>query len=458
MSRRRIAALIAVLPWIGLADASWAQEASRGERPTPDTVEDLGGALQGAFEEEPEPLPPLVPWFRGWVKDLPPFIRDTELVFNARTYHFDSFRPDRSRSQAWAIGGALSYRSGWLFDRLRVGTAMYTSQPIVAPDDRDGTGLLQPGQRGYTVLGQGFAEIKLREENTITVYRQEVDLPYINRADTRMTPNTFEAYLARGAIKDIPRFGDLNLVAGWIQKIRRRSENSFDDMAEAAGVPGGDDGLATITLRARPWEGFYFGITNHLLPDAFNTLYGEGSWVGDLTDEWQLRLEGQFTVQQSIGKEQLQRDPFDTWQLAGRAAVSWKGAILTLAGSVTSTDAALLKPFGLSPSYLSLLLSDFDRAGEGALLVGLSYDFERIGVRGLSGFFNLAGGFDATEPRSSQRFADQLEFDLTVDYRFHGRWVEGLWVRARYGFNSVQGAPRDANEVRIIVNFDIPIL
>ncbi len=458
-SGRRIVAVLTTLSALLFAAPARAQEASRGERPTPDSVDDLGGALQGAFEPEEEELrPPLLPWVRRWMQKLPPFLRDTELVFNARTYYFDSWRPDDTRSQAWAIGGALSYRSGWAFDRIRLGAALYTSQRLVGPRDRDGTGLLRERQKGYTVAGQGFAELKLAENNTIRLYRQEVDLPYVNRADTRMTPNTFEAYLARGAIRDVPGIGELKFVTGWIQKIRKQSNNTFRDMAEEAGVRGGDAGLATVTLRARPYEGFYFGLTNHLVPDAFNTLYGEGSWVGDISDEWQLRLEGQFTVQSSIGKEELERDPFDTWQLAGRIAASWKGFIFTAAGSVTGTDAELLKPYGLSPSYLALLLSDFDRAGEGAVLLGMSYDFERIGVRGLSSFFNLAAGFDATEPRSTEEFADQLEFNLTVDYRFHGKWIEGLWVRARYGFNTVEGARRDANEVRIIVNYDIPIL
>jgi hypothetical protein len=30
-----------------------------------------------------------------------------------------------------------------------------------------------------------------------------VDLPYVNKADTRMTPNTFEAYLVRGSFDEV---------------------------------------------------------------------------------------------------------------------------------------------------------------------------------------------------------------------------------------------------------------
>ena len=38
---------------------AWAQEVSRGAQPTPDSVEELGGALQEAFEEDKR----VVGWF-----------------------------------------------------------------------------------------------------------------------------------------------------------------------------------------------------------------------------------------------------------------------------------------------------------------------------------------------------------------------------------------------------------
>jgi hypothetical protein len=71
------------------------------------------------------------------------------------------------------MGGALAYRSGWLLDRLQVGTTFYWSDHLYSPKDKDGTLLLKPGQHGYTVLGQLFGRVKLFDENFINLYRIE---------------------------------------------------------------------------------------------------------------------------------------------------------------------------------------------------------------------------------------------------------------------------------------------
>src|SRR5213076_388980 len=66
------------------------------------------------------------------------------------------------------------------------------------PDDRDGTLLLAPGQNGYTVLGEFYAELRIVKDVGITVGAKGYDTPFINRNDVRMTPNTFEAIVLQG--------------------------------------------------------------------------------------------------------------------------------------------------------------------------------------------------------------------------------------------------------------------
>ena len=127
---------------------------------------------------------------------------------------------------------------------------------------------------------------------------------------------------------------------------------------------------------------------------------------------------------------------------------------------MTSSAGRIQSPYGFSPTYLGLMQSDFDRAGEEAWLVGLSYDFARVGLEGLSGFVNFAMGYDARDPRSAERFASQYEVDLTVDYRFAG-WrglLEGLWLRVRASSRGLEGAPTASHQIRVIVNYDLPIL
>src|SRR6266513_1151312 len=64
--------------------------------------------------------------------------------------------------------------------------------------------LLAPGQNGYTVLGEFYAELRIVKDVGITVGAKGYDTPFINRNDTRMTPNTFEAVVLQGRYE----FGD----------------------------------------------------------------------------------------------------------------------------------------------------------------------------------------------------------------------------------------------------------
>ena len=61
--------------------------------------------------------------------------------------------------------------------------------------------LLAPGQNGYTVLGEFYAELRIIKDLGITVGAKGYDTPFINRNDVRMTPNTFEAIVLQGRTK-----------------------------------------------------------------------------------------------------------------------------------------------------------------------------------------------------------------------------------------------------------------
>jgi hypothetical protein len=427
--------------------AAWAQESSRGEAPTPDTAEDLAGPLQSAFEEEPAPAG-RIPALEKLRQKLPPFLRDTELTFRLRTFYWYEETIDDANPRALTVGGALVYESGQLKDVFSIGTSLYFSEPLWAPSDGDGTGLLRPGQDGYFVAGGGWARFRYRGQS-LQLYRQVVDLPYVNKADTRMTPNTFEAYMLRGSFSGVPRLGQVNYVIGWIDKIRRRDQDDFVPMSEAAGVPGSDDGMFTTTFRSRPSDQSYLGVTNHFVPDTFNTFYAEASYVRSferilrhpLDDSLGFRFEGQVTWQRGVGAEQL--GAFDAVNFSWRSALSYRGAIFTIATSVTGEDGEIQKPWGLYPGYLGLMQSDFDRSGESAWLLGLSYE-------------NYAEGFNGLLVNTST-VTNERAVDATIDYKPKEGWYRGIWLRVRGSWLKVKGAGT-ATQVRVILNYDFPIL
>ena len=140
--------------------------------------------------------------FREWqLEKRRQALKDTKFELNLRSFYFDRSDFNGSEKQAWAIGGWLGVKTGYFLDHVAFGATVYTSNPIYAPDDRDGTLLLAPGQNGYTVLGEFYAELRIVKDVGITVGAKGYDTPFINRNDTRMTPNTFEAIVLQGRTK-----------------------------------------------------------------------------------------------------------------------------------------------------------------------------------------------------------------------------------------------------------------
>jgi hypothetical protein len=102
------------------------------------------------------------------------------------------------------------------------------------------------------------------------------------------------------------------------------------------------------------------------------------------------------------------------------------------------------------------MVEDFDRAGENAWLIGLSYHFKRIGLKGLSAYTNYAYG--NTPDRGSFASADQSEWDMTVDYKPQSHLLDGLWLRLRRASVERNNSGNDLIDYRIILNYEMQFL
>ena len=214
-----------------------------------------------------------MPQLAEGMEQLPPFLRDTSVTLHLRSFYFNRLNSDDTQNEAWAFGGWLAYKSGWLWDTFALGAVGYTSQPLYAPEDTGGTNLLRPSARNpqdsILVLGQAYAQLRYRKCALVTGYRQLVDEGYVNPQDSRMVPNTFEGVTMKGTI------GPIGYNAGYLTAIKLRQENQFHNMAEAAGVVGGQNrGLVLTRLSSEPFSGLSLYAANYLVPDVFNTAYG----------------------------------------------------------------------------------------------------------------------------------------------------------------------------------------
>ncbi len=444
--RARASRWIVCLSVLAFGLPASAAERELDEASPPSSAEEIQTPIERVFPDEDE-RSPLFPRLSARLQSLSPFLADTRLEARFRSFYLRNDRANGSLSEALTTGGSLYYRSGWLADFFAVEVEGFTSQPLYAPQDRDGTGLLRPVQDGYSSLGVANARLRYRGIELIG-FRQYLDLPYVNRSDSRMTPNTFESItLAKPE-------GPFRFSAGYTWNIKRRTSADFESLTQSLGLEQ-DRGLAHAGVVWNATKGLHLGAIAGVIPDVYAGLYSELGFVRPIADELEARIDMQFTYLEAIGDDLLGPALGSAWNVGVRSASSWMSAVLRLGVSVTGSKNELVSLFGTSPSYADLMQRTFNRANEKALLVSLSYDFTDLGVDGLTLIANFAAGFDGK--LAGQR-GDAQELDVTMDYRLTEGLLENFWLRARASWLRDELIDREATEVRVILRYDVPLL
>lgn len=440
--------LAAILAISGVAREGLASEAQLGEEPAPTTVEEVKDGFEKKGVERG------IPWLAQSRRGLvPSWLEGSRLDLHFRTYYLnhaeDSDDPTVAEHDraAWAYGGWLRWESPWWGDRVNLAAAYYTSQRIWGPKRLAGSRLLTEKQGGYSVLGLANVKIRHGELAQLTLYRQLLDVPFLNRQDSRMTPHTFEAATLAG------RFRGFDYSLGWVERIKPRASRRFLSMAEAAGAEGEDRGLAYVSLN---WsnEALSFGFTNQLTPDVLNNFYAEASWTRELANGIGLRIEGQVTDQRSVGDDLLTGTDFHTWRVGVRGVVTWNAVAFSLAYSWTDDERGIISPYGSDPNFLSTMQDDFEKAGDRALLFGLAHNFARWDLPNLTANVKFVFGQNRLRVSGGPN-VNSRQVEATLDYRLAEGRLRGLWFRLRGSY--LDDGPLVAGEVRAIINYDIPL-
>lgn len=384
-------------------------------------------------------------------EELPGFWEGSTLVLMPRSYYLDRDHDTPPDSAAWALGGALEYRSGWWRRRVRVGATLFTSQRLYGPEDEDGTQLLEPGQKGFSVLGEGFVTLRLAWQQGFRIGRQSFTLPYLSREDSRMVPNTFEA----AGFGNIAETG-LAYIAAYVDAIKRKDDDEFIPLSVAAGAAGSDEGMGLLGARYVFADGSLIAVTDQLSFDVMNTFFVKAERSFGLGADVSLRGYLQYTDQRSVGDELI--GEFDTHLFAAQAELFYPHWSFRLAASTAGNDRGIQSPYGGAANYLAVIVDTFDRAGEDAWMVGMSYDLSAIGVDGLSLFTNVVTG--NTPDAGPNASPDETEYDLTVDYRFRTGLLDGFWLRVRGAYIDQDEAVggNDVFDFRVILNYGLDLL
>ena len=434
---------------MGIALVFGGMTAAFGQAPSPGSVE------QGATPMDQIDLGLPYPGMQVFTTPPPevktPFIDDAKFDVHLRTFYFNRDQYTNSRSEAWALGGWIGLQSGWLANFFRAGAVVYTSQPLYAPDDRDGTLLLKPGQEGYTVLGQLYGEFKFTDRIFGAVGRKAYDTPYINTDDVRMTPNTFEAITVYGKAggKDGGKDGvpEWRFGGGYFTKIKEKNSDQFKWMSTVAGASV-DRGVYVAGANV-DGKDFSFGAINYYSDDVINIFYTEGKYSLPLANEYNLKLSAQYSDQRSTGDDLLTGQSFSTHQWGIKGDLKLGAALLTLAYTDTATGADMRNPWSGYPGYTSAQVKFFNRAGESAVMLRGAYDFSSHGAEGLSAYALWVYGSGRSAPAFNE---DEADFNLQWAPKTGA--LRGTSFRIRYAHVSQRGGgDPNINDFRVIVNY-----
>ena len=364
-----------------------------------------------------------------------------------RTFYFDTESISGAKSEAWAVGGWAGVRSPWWGDLFQFGVLGYTSQKLYGPDDKDGTKLLMPGQKSFSVLGEAWGALKVFDQ-TLTGYRQLVNRPYINPQDNRMVPNTFEAYTLTGAASGVSYTG------GYIAKMKTRNSDSFDWMSTVAGSKGTHKGVG---FEGATWDftkNGYLRMDEQYVTDLFNNFYVDAKYPIAIDAETLLVLGAQYTSQRSIGKEFI--GDFSTYHAGVQAALSRGPFGVQLYYTQNGNGFDSQNPFGDHASYLNLMHVAFNTAGEKTWAIGGNVNFASLGVPGLTASAIYASSNDRKNAANGALNPDREETDLRADYAFgKDTALSGLVATLRGGWLHQEGSPT-AFQLRAILNYAIP--
>ena len=370
-----------------------------------------------------------------------------EPVLQLRTYYFASDSLTGSQTAAWALGGWAGLRSPWLGDLFQAGVVGYTSQKLYGPEDKDGTKLLRPGQEPITVLGEAFGAVRILGQ-TITGYRQLVNRPFINPQDSRMVPNTFEAYTLTGAADTLAYTG------GYITKMKSRASESFVWMSNTAGGTGKQEGVVYAGGTWNFAKNGYVRLDEQYAVDVFNTFYVDGKYPIPIDDKTTLMLGAQYYPQSSVGEAQIR--VFSTYGLGLQGALAHGPVGLQLYYTQTGKGFDTQSPFGDHASYLNLMQVAFNTAGERAWGIGGNVDFAGLGVPGLTASAIYADGRDRVDDQTGAALPNQNETNVRVDYAIgKGTFLEGLTATFRYSWLRQDGSPQTATQLRAYLNYAV---
>jgi hypothetical protein len=209
-------------------------------------------------------------------------------------------------------------------------------------------------------------------------------------------------------------------------------------------------------------QGLTARLSSYYVPNILASGYADVAWFASLTDQIDFRLGGQFMVQGSNGANLLTGLPFSTWAGGLDVDLIWDRVTLSLIYTQIGSAAAWRSPYGTWPGYTDMIIRNFDRANEGAFMVGGKLDLGLVGLSGFALTTNVVFGNGAINSATGAPLPTSSEYDFTLDYLFENSavdwpdWLRPLWLRGRAALldQYQNGFLMPVRDYRLILNYE----
>jgi len=354
--------------------------------------------------------------------------------------------------ESLALGGWLKYETPWIADHFGAGAALYGTAPVSAElnqENQGGTGLLSRDNEGFAALGEAYLKARYAKTEA-RVWRQRIETPFINGNDSRMLPQTFEAYGLKSGDID-----NLELSLYWVDKEKGRDTELFKSMTEMAGLTNVDRGVVMAGADWKPFDFLPTRFWNYYAPDLDNTFFTQLKYTFGDPEGVQYSLLFQGVDQRSVG-DQLAGN-YSTGEAGLMGTLEYSGVTFDLGGTIVDDSEDIRNSWGTYPFFNNLMGYAFNRAGEKALLLGLGYDFSRLGWDGYRA--NVKAGFGDTPDSGRNASFDRNEYDLNLYYDFDGD-LKGLTVFSRFSYQDADEdlGGKDGYQVRLRLQYNFQLL
>ncbi len=370
-----------------------------------------------------------------------------------RTYYFTQRNKTTGKSfnrvrESLAVGGFLKYETPWIADHFGAGLAGYVSEPFIDSfneNRKGGAGLLSSRNQGIHALGEAYLKGRFAQSE-VRVWRQRIETPLINGDDSRMLPQTFEAYGIKSEDVD-----NLAFSLFWVDKEKGRDTELFKPLSEMAGLKGNKGGVLMAGADWQASKNLPLRFWNYYAPNMDNTFFTQAKYTFGDHDAVAYEVTFQGLNQSSVGDQR--RGTYSSGEIGLQGVVKVDGIDFYLGGTLVDGSKGIRNSWGNYPFFNKMMNYDFNRAGEQMALLGVGYDFARIGIDGLKS--NLKAGFGTTPNTGPHATFDRREYNLNTVYAFGGD-LKGLSILNRLSYQDADEklGGRDGYQVRLRLQYD----